>query len=903
MSLSAGTRVGPYEIQAALGAGGMGEVYRARDTRLDRTVAVKILPDSLAADPQLRERFDREARAVAALNHPHICTLHDIGQQTSGSSPAQLPLHYLVMELLEGETLAERLARGPVPVTQAIEIGVQVASALDAAHRAGLVHRDIKPANIFLVRRSGASATPVAKLLDFGLAKTGPGAGPVSGSVSMLPTTPAGVTMQGTILGTLHYMAPEQVEGRDADARTDIFALGIVLHEMVTGARVFDGKSAAGVMAAILERDAPDLRAVQPSTPPLLSHVVARCLAKDPDERWQSAGDLMRELRWLATADAQPGVATPMHVATARPPWIPALAGLAAGLLVAAGAWAMMRPERPAPGQVTRLTIPPPDGGVFNQDSVAMTASPDGRLVLYSGADGQGARRLYVQHLDALGAVMVRGTEGVALGALSPDSKQVVFVADGQIKKVALGGGPTAKLCDAPPGGVFGLQWHPTGILFGTSAGIMRVPESGGTPVVVLKVDLEKNESGYRYPHLLPDGRTVLYTAWMGSLTNALVAAASLDNGERRTLFQGSAPRMAPTGHIVATRDASLWAAPFDAATLTIGSEPVPVLEGVQIALAGDAGFVVTADGTLMYLLRPEQNLRLSWFGRDGTVETVGDEVFSGVLHPAPELSPDGKQLVITVHPQGGRDSIRLYDLERGTQRPLDPRERGDIRFPVWTPNGREITYASTSSGSWDIYSMPVAGGQARTLLTRPGDQRPMSWSPDGRVLALSDGTLGDTDIWTWTPGAEPAPLVATPGVNESEAVFAPDGRHLAFTSTESGRPEVYVLPVPGPGDRIRVSENAGREPRWSRDGRELYFRQNDATLMAAPVAQGGSSIAFGKPRQILQLALGNEPLTNYDVAPDGRRFIGIHNLNVRPRSLVVVQHWTTELARILANR
>jgi len=449
MSLVAGVRLGPYEILAALGAGGMGEVYRARDTRLDRTVAVKILPDSLATDPQLRERFDREARAVAALNHPHICTLHDIGQQPSGP-PAQLPLHYLVMELLEGETLAERLARGPVPVALAIESGAQVASALDAAHRAGLVHRDIKPANIFLVRRGGSSAIPVAKLLDFGLAKAGPAASP-TGSVSMLPTTPAGVTMQGTILGTLHYMAPEQVEGRDADARTDIFALGIVLHEMVTGARVFDGRSAAGVMAAILERDAPDLRAVQPSTPPLLAHVVGRCLAKDPDERWQSAADLMRELRWLGTADAQPGVATPTHVATTRTPWPAALAGLAAGLLVAAGAWAVMRPERPAPQQVTRLTIPPPDGGVFNQDSVAMTASPDGRLVLYSGGDGQGARRLYVQHLDALGPILIRGTEGVAQGVLSPDSTQVAFIADGQIKKVALAAVPPPRFATHHP--------------------------------------------------------------------------------------------------------------------------------------------------------------------------------------------------------------------------------------------------------------------------------------------------------------------------------------------------------------------------------------------------------------------------------------------------------------------
>jgi eukaryotic-like serine/threonine-protein kinase len=901
MSLAAGARVGPYEIQAALGAGGMGEVYRARDTRLERTVAIKILPDSLATDPQLRERFDREARAVAALNHPHICTLHDIGEQAA-DAPAQLPLNYLVMELLAGETLAERLSRGPVPVAQAIEIGAQVASALDAAHRAGLVHRDIKPANIFLVRRGGASATPVAKLLDFGLAKTGSAVGP-AGSVSMLPTTPAGVTMQGTILGTLHYMAPEQVEGRDADVRTDIFALGIVLHEMVTGARVFDGRSAAGVMAAILERDAPDLRAVEPATPPLLAHVVARCLAKDPDERWQSAADLMRELRWLGTADAQPGVAAPAHGATARTPWVPALSGLAAGLLVAAAAWAVMRPEQTTPGRVTRLSISPPDGAMFSQDYVGLTASPDGRTVLYSGSDAQGARRLYVQHLDALGPVVVRGTEGVALGTLSPDATQVAFVADGQLKKVALGGGPTAKICDAPPDGVFGLQWHPTGILFGTSAGIMRVPESGGTPVVVLKVDPGKKETGYRHPHLLPDGRTLLYTAWTGSLTNAVVAAASLDSAERRTLFQGASPHLTPTGHVVATRDASLWAAPFDAATLSIRGEPVPVLEGVQIALSGESGFVITADGTLMYLIRPEQNLRLSWFGKDGTVDPVVSEVFSGVLHPAPELSPDGKQLVITVHPPGGRDSIRVYDLERGTQRPLDPRERGDIRFPVWAPNGREITYASTSSGSWDVYSMPVAGGQARELLTRPGDQRPTSWSPDGRVLAFTDGTLGDTDIWTWTPGAEPAPLVATPGVNESEAVFAPDGKHLAFTSAESGRPEVYVLPFPGPGDRIRVSENAGREPRWSRDGRELYFRQDDATLMVASVAQAGSSLVFGKPRQVLQLSLGLEPGTNYVVAPDGRRFLGIHNLNVRQRNMVVVQHWTTELARILSNR
>jgi eukaryotic-like serine/threonine-protein kinase len=900
MSLSPGTRIGPYEIQDAIGAGGMGEVYRARDSRLDRSVAIKILSESLAGDPQLRERFDREARAVAALNHPHICTLHDVGQIASDDA-SHPPLHFLVMELLDGESLAARLSRGAIPVAQTLEIGAQIAAALDVAHRAGIVHRDIKPGNIFLVRR-GAGA-PVAKLLDFGLAKAGPPV--VSGSASMLPTTPAGVTVQGTILGTLHYMAPEQVEGREADARTDIFAVGCVLHEMVTGARVFDGRSAAGVMAAILERDAPALRALQPGVSAQFSHVVERCLAKDPDERWQSAADVMRELRWAAGAEPAPQAAVAVAAGSSRRPWLMMAASAVVGFVVGAGALALYTRSAALPeARVTRLSIMPPQSASLTGDLPGISVSRDGRTVLYGAADQQGVRQLYAHNLDSLEPAPLRGTEGALQGTLSPDGKWALYVIRDEIRKLALAGGPAVKICAVPPGGVYGLDWGADGsILFGSDQGIQRVSESGGMPALVVETDRGAKEQGLRFPVRDAGGDTVLYTAWFGSNSNARVAAASLSSGRRATLLQGFFPRAVPGGRLAFSREVSVWIVAFDARNLTVQGEPVPVLDRVQSNLSGRAGLDVGSDGTLVYQVRGESRNRLSWFSPDGRAVPATDEQLRGVYHPSPRLSPNGNVLAVTVHPTGERDKVVMYDLERGVREPLAPAWRDDSRFPVWSPDGRRIAFSSTSGGSWDIYEVSASGGDVRPLLVRPGDQRPADWTPDGTTLVFEEFSGGDPDIWVLPRSGVPSPLIAGKGFTETESSLSPDGKSISFSSDESSRPEVYVQPFPGPGERRRISTNGGREPVWRRDGRELFYRENDSTLVAVGTAGEGAGRTFDRPRRLAVPSLADDRGSNYDVTPDGRRFIAIESLANQRASIVVVQNWLAEVAGLRIER
>ena len=875
--LTSGTRLGAYEIVSPLGAGGMGEVYRARDTRLDRIVAIKILPQGLAGDPQFRERFDREARAISQLDHPHICALYDIGEE-SGTA-------YLVMQYLEGETLAERLTKGAMPIDLALRVAIEIAGALDKAHRSGIVHRDLKPGNVMLTK-SGA------KLLDFGLAKVS-GPAVASTDVSALPTTPRGITQQGTILGTFQYMAPEQVEGQEADARSDIFAFGCVLYEIVTGRRAFDGKSAASVMAAILEREPPSMASLQPLAPPHLDHIVTRCLAKNPDERWQTASDVLQELKW-ASVPASSATGMP-RVAPARARtrgWMLGAVGLALGAAAASAVWMVLPTEDSELLPVGRLQIDTPrfTGNGINS---AMAVSRDGRTFLYDAPGDDGIRRLYARPLGQLESVAIRGTENASNASLSPDGAWVAFVAGGQLKKVAIGGGLPSTLCDVPDG-LVGTDWQGhAAIIFGTPrGGIMRVPAGGGTPEIVAAVDEASKNVSYRWPHVLPDGESVVFTVWSGAFATAQVAIASLESREVRTLVPGSYPRVTPGGHLLFSRAQSLWAMAFDSASMAVEGEAVPVLEDLVTLIDGRSMYDVSADGMLVYKqlgAAAAGSQRLVWIKRDGVVSFAVNEELNGVYHGPPQLSPDGRVLAVTIHPAGGGDQIVLYDLARDIRTPMNGDPKGNSRYPVWAPDGARLTFGSTVAGTWDLYSVEASGtGTPEALVVRPGGQFPLSWSPDGQVLAFQD----DSDIWMLPRGGAPSAFLATPS-DEGQAAFAPDGRWIAFRSDESQRNEVYVTPYPGPGAKIRVSTNGGTAPVWSRDGNELFYREGER-VMAVRV-QGTGTLTIGRP-QPLALSVQILDGEGFDVAADGARFIAIENTNTVSSTLVVVQNWLQEL-------
>jgi Tol biopolymer transport system component len=903
MTRVAGTRLGPYEIQSAIGSGGMGEVYKARDTRLDRTVAIKILPDALAADAQFRDRFDREARTISQLDHPHICALYDVGEQDGTS--------FLVMQYLEGETLEARLKKGALPLAQTLKYAVQIADALAAAHKAGIVHRDLKPGNIMLTKAG-------AKLLDFGLAKTG---ALVIGGVglSMLPTTPPNLTAQGTILGTFQYMAPEQLEGQEADARTDIFAFGAVVYEMVTGKKAFEGKSQASLVAAIMSTEPPPLSTVQPLTPPALDRLVARCVAKDADDRWQSSRDLGFALTAVLVV-ARPDT-TPIK-STGRELVLRAVTALACLLAVLFGVVAYrgrVTPTATDPPEVVRLTVPAPNGEALpssGADDGGVAVSPDGRYLTFSTISPQtNRRRLWVRALASLDARALEETDDATWPFWSPDSRFIGFGADGHLKRVSVTGGAARTICDV--GGTFfsGATWNDRDeIVFGRypSAGLFRVAAAGGTPARLTTPDPSRQEFGHLWPQFLPDGRHLIFFVLSTRPEYNGEYLGSLDSREHsRIALKGDA-----SGVIAAYANGfllyrgeppTLMAERFDLTTMKSQGDPIVVLDDLAWATISGlrAHFSVSRTGVLAYQPVPLPGTRLVWFDRSGKELNVLRA--DGERYVDPETSPDGRYVAVDrIERKSGRGHVVLIDVDRGTMSRLNPELAADAR-PIWSHDGKSLVFAGVAQRQglwgWGLYRKAL-GAAALSSLIGPFAvpmTYPTDWSSDGQTAILME--LGSGNSTLLTVQMRNGTIAPLPGEG-SQGRLSPDGQWVADISYESGIREIYVRSLSGSGTKQLVSNGGGQNPRWRGDGHELFYA-NDRLVMVVDV-KPGPSLKLGRPRTLFEHAtfMNVEPAptpdgSDFAVSADGQRFLlNVLDEKATQSPITVVVNWPAALKK-----
>jgi len=883
MAILNGKRLGPYEILSAIGAGGMGEVYRARDTRLERIVAVKILPDHLSDRAELRDRFEREARTIASLNHPHICTLYDIGHQDG--------IDYLVLEYLEGETLAERLKKGPLPLDQVLQYAMEISDGLDKAHRKGITHRDLKPGNIMLTK-SGT------KLLDFGLAKL---RGPQTSvaNLSALPTEGSNLTAQGSIVGTLQYMAPEQLEGKEADARTDIFAFGTITYEMATGKKAFEGKSQASLIAKILETDPPPMSSLQPMTPPALDRAVKTCLAKEPDNRWQTASDLCRELKWMAEESTPKSAPSAVALASSRISrrWV--LVSAAACVFAAAIAALVVWALRPAPAPVARpvtrtvITLPPGDR-LVGPDQPALALSPDGKQLAYATIRGA-TQQLYLRAMDSLEAKPIPGTEGASSPFFSPDGQWLGFFANGKLKKVSVSGGAVLTLSDAR--GTSAGSWGNGGsIIFQSliSAPLQRISDAGGTAQPL--APLEKGEDANTWPEFLPGSQAVLFNG--GTLESPKVAVQSIATGDRRDLTPtGAFPRYAASGHLIYEQAGTLMAVPFDPQRLEIKGAAVPVIEGVARSTVTDAAqYSISATGSLAYVSGGSEanQRRMVWVSRNGMEQPLPA---SPHTYQYTRLSPDGRRVAVELDNQ-----IWLYDLATDRLTPFT--FEGSInQNPTWTPDGKRIAFYSNKEGEAAnlFWQLADGSGGLERLTTSDYTHVPKSFSPDGQLLAFHENNPKTAkDIWVLRLSDRKAePFLRTPFI-EGAPTFSPDGHWLAYVSNESGRPEVYVQPYPGPGGKWQISTEGGTEPAWNRNGRELFYRSGDKMMALDVTTQ--PTFSAGKSKMLFERRYftSDFPLvgTAYDVSADGQRFLMVKDAEQASAvtQINVVLNWFEEL-------
>ena len=857
MTLSTGSRLGPYEIVAALGAGGMGEVYRARDTRLERTVAIKVLPDHLSS-PEARQRFEREAKTISQLSHPHICALYDVGHEAG--------LEYLVMEFLEGETLADRLGRGSLPVEQAVKYGIQMAEALDRAHRAGVVHRDLKPANVMLTK-SGV------KLLDFGLAKLSePPAGVVSG-LSMQLTTPHGskLTAAGTILGTFQYMAPEQLEGKEVDARTDIFAFGSVLYEMVTGRKAFAGTSQASLIASILEKQPEPITSLQPLAPSTLDHVVRKCMAKDPDERWQSAADIASELAWAsetsAAAISQP---RPVVAETRRRPALRTLAGLALVLLGLAAGLALSRVRRASPAERSVFTILPPEKAELGNWTAVV---PDGRAVAFP-ASIDGATTIWVRSLDSSSPRSLAGTEGASFPFWSPDGRSLGFFAGDKLKRIDLAGGPATVLCDAPAGR--GGSWGREGtIIFAgqSSAGIFQIPAAGGSPKPATTVDKSADEITHRWPEFLPDGRHFLYYAYAATRGQIGIYLGELGSTRKDRVLAGGRRATAAPGRLFFAREGTLFVQKFDEDRLKPTGDPLPIAEHVWFSneYFGHSSISASRNGIVAYREgNPEK--QLTSFDRSGRpLGAVGQ----ARLWDEPALSPDETRVAVDgTSPETNHGTIWAIDLVRGTISPLTP-EGTDANDSTWSPDGRSIAYRVNKGGEGEVRIRDLVSGREVVVMRSEGLPGPVEWSPDGRfVICAQQGATG-VRLWIVPAMGDGKPRLLLDETVLRQIRFSPDGRFFAYVTAESGENEVNLRRFPPTAERWPISHGGGAEPYWSRDGKEFFYITPDRKMTSVSI-RTTPSVEIGKPQTLFAAptVFGRFTRSTYVVTRDGQRFL-----------------------------
>ncbi len=894
MTLAAGAHLGPHEIVSLIGAGGMGEVYQAHDTKLGRDVAIKVLPEAFAHDPQRLSRFQREAKLLASLNHSNIATIHGL-EESNGT-------HYLVMELVPGETLRERVKReGPVPVEEALAIAEQIAEALEAAHEKSIIHRDLKPANV--------KVTPEGKVkvLDFGLAKAF--AGEESGSdPSNSPTLSQAATVQGVILGTAAYMSPEQARGKAVDKRTDIWAFGCVLYELLTGRQAFVGEHITDILAAVMRAE-PDWSRLPSATPTKVRDLLRRCLEKDKTRRLRDAGDASIE---MDEALAAPGVSL-TATAPATKGWRQALlwsmaSSVATAILAAIVVW-NLKPAAPrgAARPTVRLmvTLPPTDRLALTLASLnpVVALSPDGSRLVYVANHGD-STQLYVRAIDGFEVKPIPGTDGAATPFFSPDGQSVGFFTGGKLKKISLSGGAPLTLCSAA--GNRGASWGSDDTIIFTpffTAGLSRVSAAGGMPKPLTVPDHKKGEYSHRWPEVLPGGKAVLFTVWSSSgasFDDAQIDVLSLETGERRVLIEGGTyARYVPSGHLVYARAGGLLAVPFDLKRLQVTGPPVSVLEGVSMSpTTGAAAFSSSADGSLAYvpgaLVGSET---LLWVDRSGVAQPLPAPPRG---YMAPRVSPDGQRLAVAI--EASNSGLWLYDPARSTLTRLI--EGGVIiPWPIWTPDGKRVTFLSALSGPVDLHWAPADGsGIPERLTTDENYKVPGSWSPDGQVLAFSE--LSPTNGWdVWVLKLEgdrkPRPFLQTPS-NESIPMFSPDGRWLAYESDESGREEIYVRPFPGPGSKWQISADGGTEPVWARSGRELFYRNGDK-MMAADIATQ-PSFSARKPKVLFEGHYESYgPFSSYyDVSPDGQRFLMVkeNQQGTSASQINVVLNWFEELKR-----
>jgi eukaryotic-like serine/threonine-protein kinase len=890
MPLTTGTRLGPYEILSTLGAGGMGEVYRARDTSLRRDVAIKILPAVWAADPDRLQRFEREAQLLASLNHPHIGAIY--GLESTSAQRA------LVLELVEGPTLAERIAHGPIPLPGALSIAKQIADALGAAHEQGIVHRDLKPANIKLTALGSVSPADDAwtvKVLDFGLAKMGPvdaAEGWSQDRFANSPTITVMPTGAGVLLGTAPYMSPEQARGQAVDRRSDVWAFGCVLYEMLTGECAFGGATTSDTIAAILGRP-PDWARLPAATPPAVRRLLQRCLDKDHRRRLRDMADAQLDIdEGLAPhAEVLEGAEQPRR-AGGLSTWLWMSAVVLAAVAAGAVVWTMKPvPTIEQPAGVTRLTIVPPEPLPIDGEG-GITVSPDGRRVAYVAGP---ARRVYVRDLDQFDSRVIAGTEGAQSPSFSPDNQWLAFAVAGSIKKVSRDGSVALVLCDPCQGGARNLSWGTDdAIYYGAGpSGIWRVSPAGGASVAATA--LREGETAHGFPILLSDRKRVLFQS------QGEVSVQSLSGGQRATIGAGVSAGALPTGHLVYLQAGTVFAVPFDAGRFDATGPAIALLQNVE-QLARDAPqFSVSPTGTLAYVpvSGADPGETLVWVDRAGVEQPSG---LAGRLMTTPRLAPDGKRLAVIRGREalsGGGD-IWLYDLERGTSTRVTT-DRGAL--PVWSPDGRQLSFNKAGPDAVFTRSFDGSGREEQFIAGITGGIRPMSWSSDGRVLmfvSVNQATANDIMFVDRQDPAKAKPFVQT-AFREGAPTFSPDGHWIAYVSDKSGRDEIYLRPFPGPGEDVTVSAEGGIEPAWARGTGELFYRQGDA-VMAVEV-KTAPALQVGKPRRLFagHYSRVGGVFANYDVTADGQRFLMVRSGNQEAATRInVVINWFEDVKRLL---